>query len=84
MKTRSLLQLSYKGEVVWFTLYKVWSFKEYFIVTQNVAKNGIIQYNKDLFFILYIFCKELAKSVYFLCTRNWFFMKIFMLKKVPT
>ena len=39
---------------------------EYFIVTKNVAKNGIIGYNNDLFFMfIFIFCEELAKSVYF-------------------
>ena len=43
---------------------------EYFIVTKNVAKNSIIGYNKDLFFILF-YCKELAKSVYFIWTKKF-------------
>ena len=69
---------------MWFTLYKVWYFGESFIVTKNVAKNGIIGYNKDLFFIfIFIFCKKLAKSVYLIWTKNWVIMKIFVLTKVP-
>ena len=36
---------------------------EYFIVTKNIAKNGIIEYKKDLFLIIFIFCKELTKNM---------------------
>ena len=36
IQTGSLLQLSYKGKVTWFSLYKVWSFRGYFIVTKHL------------------------------------------------
>ena len=65
-----VLQPQQPKKVVRFTLYKVQFFREHFIVTKNVATNGIIEYNKNLFFIIIICCKELAKSVYFIWTKN--------------
>ena len=54
-------------------------------MTKNIAKNGIIGYNKDSVLIfIFIFCKDLAKNVHFVWNKKIFFMKIFILNKVPT
>ena len=58
---------------------------KYFIVTKDVAKNGIFSENKDSPLILIlIFCKKLPEVAHIAWNKMKFLIKFLILIKVPT
>ena len=58
---------------------------KYFIVTKDVAKNGIFSENKDSPLIsIFNFCKKLPKAANIAWNKMKILTKILILNKVPT